>query len=139
MQAATLTAVVVFPTPPFWLAMAYTVLIRRPTVHPRAVGSAPNHAFGTPSRNPATHPQRTAAALSPFPPGAGTGPAARGSAGTPTASAAPTRRTGRRARRQAPTGPAPPRPPGRRLPRRAPPRPPRPPTRPPDPPPRPRY
>src|SRR4051794_4943900 len=25
MQAATLTAVVVFPTPPFWLAMAYTV------------------------------------------------------------------------------------------------------------------
>jgi hypothetical protein len=27
MHAATLTAVVVLPTPPFWLAMAYTVPI----------------------------------------------------------------------------------------------------------------
>jgi hypothetical protein len=27
MHAATLTAVVVFPTPPFWLAIAYTVPI----------------------------------------------------------------------------------------------------------------
>src|SRR3954463_3815621 len=32
MQAATLTAVVVLPTPPFWFAMAYTMPIRRPTL-----------------------------------------------------------------------------------------------------------
>src|SRR3954447_11439893 len=32
MHAATLTAVVVFPTPPFWLAIAYTVPIRRRTL-----------------------------------------------------------------------------------------------------------
>src|SRR3954470_9642661 len=32
MHAATLTAVVVFPTPPFWLAIAYTVPIWRRTL-----------------------------------------------------------------------------------------------------------
>ena len=41
MHAATLTAVVVLPTPPFWLAMAYTVLIRSPTLAARTADPAP--------------------------------------------------------------------------------------------------
>src|SRR5215204_1475179 len=32
MQAATLTAVVVLPTPPFWLAMAYTMPMAKATL-----------------------------------------------------------------------------------------------------------
>jgi hypothetical protein len=32
MQAATLTAVVVFPTPPFWFAIAYTLPMTGPTL-----------------------------------------------------------------------------------------------------------
>src|SRR5919206_1474355 len=38
MQAATLTAVVVFPTPPFWLAIAYTVPMEATTLATRTVG-----------------------------------------------------------------------------------------------------
>src|SRR3954463_2949471 len=42
MQAATLTAVVVLPTPPFWFAIAYTVDIVDPTLARAAADSAPN-------------------------------------------------------------------------------------------------
>src|SRR5687767_2559127 len=39
MQAATLTAVVVLPTPPFWFATAYTMPMARPTLAADPVGS----------------------------------------------------------------------------------------------------
>src|SRR4051794_13240215 len=45
MQAATLTAVVVFPTPPFWLAMAYTVAMSGADASGR--GGGPGVAAGT--------------------------------------------------------------------------------------------
>src|SRR4051794_36911707 len=41
MHAATLTAVVVFPTPPFWFAMAYTVPMTSTTLAARTADSPP--------------------------------------------------------------------------------------------------
>src|SRR5215204_625314 len=45
MHAATLTAVVVFPTPPFWLAMAYTMPIATPDASGDRGGSGRWSAF----------------------------------------------------------------------------------------------
>src|SRR5215207_4079074 len=45
MHAATLTAVVVFPTPPFWLAMAYTMPIATPDASDDRGGSGRWSAF----------------------------------------------------------------------------------------------
>src|SRR5215207_7930963 len=52
MQAATLTAVVVFPTPPFWFAIANTVLIANPKLASRAAGSGRQRALCGHSRPP---------------------------------------------------------------------------------------
>ena len=46
MQAATLTAVVVFPTPPFWLAMAYTMPMATPDASGGRGGSGRFPPFG---------------------------------------------------------------------------------------------
>src|SRR5215210_973118 len=45
MHAATLTAVVVFPTPPFWLAMAYTMPIATPDASGGGGGSGRGRPF----------------------------------------------------------------------------------------------
>src|SRR5687767_11511212 len=53
MHAATFTAVVVLPTPPFWFAIAYTVPIGEPRYRrgrsDGCGGSGPNHRRWTPS------------------------------------------------------------------------------------------
>src|SRR6266496_35961 len=53
MQAATFTAVVVLPTPPFWFAIAYTVPMRLLKLAARSVGGR-DHLFATEAASPST-------------------------------------------------------------------------------------
>src|SRR4051794_37223529 len=76
MHAATLTAVVVFPTPPFWLAIAYTVPIVRGTLAGDPVGSASFVCERTVTSSLRVD------VCGPFPPGGGTDPGSSSPSGT---------------------------------------------------------